>query len=156
MKCSQVQRKLSAYLDGEVADKERKVIEEHIKTCTHCSEELASLTELGTTLEGLEGIQVPAYFRTHVTQRIKDQISLQIPVIEKIRRMVFPIAATAAFVISLLFGNYIGRSLYRDVAEITPKESSEIAGVFGLNSLSEFPGGSLSDVYYNYVPGGDK
>ena len=156
MKCLQVQRKLSAYLDGEVADHEPKMIEEHIKTCTLCREELASLTELVTSLKSLEGIQVPAYFRTRIKQRIKDDISVQIPIFDKIRRMVFPLAATAALVISLLFGNYIGKSLYQNIAGITTEENSEIAGVFGFSSLSEFPEGSLSDVYYNYVPGGGK
>jgi anti-sigma factor (TIGR02949 family) len=156
MKCSQVQRKLSAYLDGEVTDNERKVIEEHIKTCTQCNEELTSLAELGTTLESLKGIQVPAYFRARLRQRIKDDISVQITIFDKIRRMVLPVAVTTALVVSLLCGSYIGRFLYENVVESTTKTDSEIAGVFGLSSFSEFPEGSLSDVYYNYVPGGDK
>ncbi|MGB3340442.1 MAG: zf-HC2 domain-containing protein [bacterium] len=155
MNCSQVQKRISAYLDGEIRDNERQLIEEHIKTCTQCSKELTALTELGTTLDTLKGIQVPTYFRAHVKQRIKDQAFVQIPFFEKIRRVVFPLAATAAIVVSLLFGNYIGKSLYQNVAEITTQENSEVAGVFGLSSLNEFPEGSLSNVYYNYVPGGD-
>lgn len=156
MKCSQVQNKLSAYIDGEISDKEKTFIEEHIRTCKKCSKELATLAELGTELNALGSMEVPVYFRTHVIQRIKDEISIQIPIIEKIQRAVFPLAATAALVVSLLFGNYLGKSLFQGVAETSPRQESEIAGVFGLSSLTEFPEGSLSDVFYNYVPGGDK
>ena len=155
MKCSQVQEKLSAYLDREISNEEKGRIDDHIKTCKICREELASLTELNSTLDTLESIEIPPYFRTRVKQRIKDHAS-QIPVIERIRRIFFPLVTTAVLVISLLVGNYIGRSLYQDIAESSIQESSEIAGTFGLGSLSEFPEGSLSDVFYDYVPGGDQ
>ena len=156
MKCSQVLNKLSAYLDGEISEKEKKLIEDHLNTCKKCSAELASFAELNNTLKIVKDIEIPAYFRTHVKQRIKDQTLIRVPFLEKIRRVVFPISVTAALVISLLFGNFIGRSLFQNVTEVSTQESSEIAGVFGFSSLSEFPEGSLSDVFYDYVPGGNK
>ena len=156
MKCSQVQKKLSAYLDSEISVKEKELIEEHMRNCPECCEEIAFLTELGSTLNTVEEIEVPAYFRTRVKQRIKDQSSMPIPIAEKIRRVIFPLAATAALVTSLLLGNYIGRSLYQNITETTVQENSEIAGTLGFSSFNEFPEGSLSDVFYDYVPGGDK
>jgi anti-sigma factor RsiW len=155
MNCSQVQKRLSAYIDGEITEKERILISKHLGSCPSCTEELNAIKALGTVMNDLDHITVPAYFRAHVKQRIKDQGSRPLPIIEIIRRAVFPVTTTAALIISILIGNFIGKTLYRDVAEIPAQEDSEIAGTFGLTSMNEFPEGSLSNVYYEYVPGGN-
>ena len=44
MECKKVEGLLTAYLDGEVTDKERQDIEQHLSGCQRCSDELIAMT----------------------------------------------------------------------------------------------------------------
>lgn len=50
MKCSQIQKRFSDYLIGEIDDNTRKEIQEHVTTCDSCRKELESLSAIWTKL----------------------------------------------------------------------------------------------------------
>ena len=45
MKCSEVSKRIVAYIDGEVGEKERRAIEIHLRQCPSCSEEFKELKQ---------------------------------------------------------------------------------------------------------------
>ncbi len=57
--CGEVERRLSAFLDGELGDLDRLGIERHLEFCGNCRRELEFLTEASGFLR-LEGRSVPA------------------------------------------------------------------------------------------------
>ena len=53
MKCNQMKKRFSDYLIGEIDDKTRKEIQEHVTSCGSCREELENLSAIWTKLEVL-------------------------------------------------------------------------------------------------------
>jgi hypothetical protein len=62
---------LSAYIDGEVAEQERQMIEEHISVCPDCQETVTGFTKLHALYQELEIAEAPPGFRQRVTQRLE-------------------------------------------------------------------------------------
>lgn len=155
MNCAEVRKKLSRYLDQEVCPEDRKALAGHLEACRACQAELASLSRVGDLLgDALEGIEVTPFFMARLRQRLREQAQ-PATFVEKFRRVALAAATALGVVASLLIGNQAGRTLYRSItsAEATPEV--EAADVFGLGSYSEFSDGSLSDVYYQLVAGGN-
>jgi anti-sigma factor RsiW len=154
MKCSQVRRKLSAYLDGEVSERDKKEIDGHLQQCKGCQEELAALSGVSDSLGIMAGMEPPSYFMTRVRQCIREEVKPR-PFLGKVRSIVFSAATAFAVVVSLLIGNQVGRILYQSVAATGESQTAETTDVFGLGTLDEFPDGSLSDIYNELVAGGN-
>jgi anti-sigma factor RsiW len=154
MKCSQVRRKLSAYLDGEVPDKDRAQISGHLQHCRGCQDELTALAGVSDALGILQGMEVPPYFMTRLRQQIKENARAR-PFVERIRSIAITAATAVAVIVSFFVGNQFGRILYKSVTATAVSETAEATDVFGLDTLEEFPGGSLSDIYNELVAGGN-
>ena len=158
MKCSQIKKRLSAYLDREIIDNEKRVIMEHLRVCAVCQEELATLSEVRESLGVLHGIDVPPYFMTRLKQRIKDgQVETfeQIPFLAKIKRLAVSAATAVAVVASLFAGSQMGKTLYQEIADDSRQAGIEAMDVLGLGTFDTFPEGSFSEIYDELVVGGN-
>ncbi len=58
MKCEQIEELLSPYLEDELSREERRVVEEHVKSCESCSLLLSSLEETTESLGRLPELKV--------------------------------------------------------------------------------------------------
>ena len=56
MKCRNVQKKLSAYQDGELEPREQEQVRSHLLSCQVCREQFAEFERVWQTLGGLEEI----------------------------------------------------------------------------------------------------
>lgn len=56
MKCNDTERLITASLDGELTDKERSEIIEHLSTCQHCRDEMASTSDFISMLHSTSEI----------------------------------------------------------------------------------------------------
>ncbi len=77
MKHEEIKKLIGAYVDGELHGKEKKTVEEHIKTCAECARECAYIKKLNEKIRE-DGIQLPAdaywdTFPRRVMERLKDQ-----------------------------------------------------------------------------------
>ncbi|KPJ74000.1 hypothetical protein AMJ52_02345 [candidate division TA06 bacterium DG_78] len=158
MKCSEIKRKLSAFLDGEVSEEEKQIILEHLNTCDRCRKEFEALSQVSEVLEVIDEIQVSPFFVTHLKQRITGQKAksrVHIPFVEWIRRAAVPITAVVLIIISFLVGSNLGKVLHREHAENMAESETDITSVLGVSSLAEFPEGSLGWAYDNLLIGGE-
>jgi predicted anti-sigma-YlaC factor YlaD len=153
MKCSTIQRKLSAYMDAEVSEQERTIISEHLASCPECQRILQVLTKMREELNLVPGIQSPPYFYTRLKQRMIDE-SRSISVLEKIRRFVLPGFATVLTLASLLLGNFMARAIYNGITETGV--STETTNVLGIDAFDQFPEGSVSNLYCELLSGGEE
>lgn len=154
MRCPQVKRNLSAYVDGEVSDSDKKFISEHLKHCPECHKEMTALTNVVAAMNILQGAEVPLFFMTRLKQRLQEEAG-PLPVLVKIRKFMLSAASVLAMVVSLLIGNQIGRILYYSIAETSVEQSSGTTDILGLGTFEEFPNGSLSDMYNELLAGGN-
>ncbi len=154
MKCSRIERKLSAYLDGEMPEQKRAVISEHLKQCEGCRAKLSGFRAIADALDTIEDMEAPPYFTTRLRQRLTEQ-KRTLPLLQRIRSLAVTAATTVAVVGSLFIGNQAGRILYQSITLIREPVMSETSEVFGLGAFEEFPDGSLSDIYNELITGGN-
>ncbi len=77
MKCYDVRKRLSHYIDGMLEDKMRDIIEEHLASCKDCSEELEGLRIAIEGLKGLHEVEVPEDFLERVRERIEQESAVK-------------------------------------------------------------------------------
>lgn len=73
MKCKQVQKILSEYLDGIVSEKKKRQIQQHLEICRDCSEQLRLLEKTVNLLRQVPEVCVPANFVSGVMEKIQEK-----------------------------------------------------------------------------------
>ena len=84
-----IRHKLSEYIDGAVTPLERAAIDEHLKTCTTCSDALAGLRKTIEQVKQIEEVEAPVW----LTQKIMANVRAEAE--EKkglFRRLFYPLA----------------------------------------------------------------
>jgi hypothetical protein len=71
MKCSGVERKISAYLDEELESGMRESIETHLNRCGQCRKRVEGLRELDALLQGLPRVHVAAEFADKLVLKVR-------------------------------------------------------------------------------------
>ncbi|MGE5404501.1 MAG: anti-sigma factor family protein [Candidatus Saccharibacteria bacterium] len=124
MKCQDARELLSPYIDNEVTEKEKIMLEEHLSVCAHCNKELAELRSMVDCLHQLGELQAPTGFMTELHSRL---LEVKVVPFESKKTAVTPkprwIAASVAG-IAMALGVYIS-----SVMPITPV-LDKIAGIF--------------------------
>ena len=105
MNCDGVSNLLSAYVDGELSPGELLRVEEHLRRCHACADEVDSLRQTIALVASLEEVEVPASFQVQLHERL---VALGPPVAavrrapaapvwqRNVRRWAMPAAAAAA------------------------------------------------------------
>ena len=73
MECSDVQEKLSAYVDGMVSSEEKMFIDGHLKVCQKCNDSLADLKKTLGYVRDLEEIEPPPWLVQKVMARVRGE-----------------------------------------------------------------------------------
>ncbi|UCC13053.1 MAG: zf-HC2 domain-containing protein [candidate division WOR-3 bacterium] len=157
MKCSQVKKKLTAYIDGEISENEQAIISEHVKSCASCRQELEELAAVTRTLDEVVDVEVTPYFRAHLKTRLREEKADEekpFPFLEWIRRATIPVAAAALFLFSIVAGGQLGRSIYQATAQTTRVQAAEIDYITGLGGFEEMSDVSFSAIYEDLYTGG--
>ncbi len=68
--CREIQRELSAYLDGELTPSLRAEVETHLASCTQCQRELLEMKTLATGVAALPNLEPPPRFLAEVRRKI--------------------------------------------------------------------------------------
>jgi hypothetical protein len=107
MQCRDVREQLGLYLDGEIQEEARAIVEAHLARCPACSKELRSLRSVASALAPRESAVVPAALWTAIEERL-DQAATAAPrpsaAPRTIRLLRRPIAAAASIVLAVGLG----------------------------------------------------
>ena len=77
MRCSEVRKNLSAFLDGEMDEKEQLEIKAHLKDCSSCSRERELLRQSWEMLSEWKDIEPSSHFKTNFWRRVREQESIK-------------------------------------------------------------------------------
>jgi anti-sigma factor RsiW len=157
MKCTQVIRRLSAYLDREVSNEDKALISRHLDTCPGCRQELERLTRLSGYLALIEDVEVQPYFMTRLRQRIADREAKHAApwwFSEWIRRAAIPVAAAAVLILTALTGSYFGKAVYHWKTGGESGAVMEVANHAGSVLFNESPKSSLGQFTNQLCEGG--
>jgi anti-sigma factor RsiW len=115
MKCRRVQRKLSAYQDGELTPLEQEEISRHLVICRPCRKEYEKLEQVWQTLGEQEEISPGPWFYPQLVRKLKEPRKRGLfPTLEHIFQTIgVPAIASIILVIGLAAGSYLGSNLAR-------------------------------------------
>ena len=71
MSCKDIERKLSAYLEGIVSSEEKKQIENHLSSCQMCRRAFEELKRTVALVKGLEQVESPPWFTQKIMSRVR-------------------------------------------------------------------------------------
>lgn len=104
MGCSDIQQRLSAYIEGSVSSEEAGLIEEHLKACQQCSESLADLKKTLEYVQNLEEIEPPPWLKQKVMARVRSEAEAKRGILQRVfypLHIKLPIEALAVIVIAV-------------------------------------------------------
>ena len=150
MNCRHTKSRLSRYLDGEMSVTERERIESHVNACPACRK---ALEQLQSVSESLAQLPSPPDVPQGFAERLRSLAAQQAPVQQAIlsfhdlltRPMRF--AAAAVLMLGLGLGAVLSLDLNRTGAAQKNQAATDPAAVYGLDVLTDAPGGSLADAY---------
>ena len=151
MNCRYTQSKLSRYLDREMSVAQRQLVESHVEACGSCRNALECLQAASEALAQLPAPpDVPRGFAERLRSLAAQQAPVQPSIISFRDLLTRPMRFAAAAMLMLGLGIGAVLSLDLNRASGTAKESQTAAdptAVYGLDVLTDAPGGSLADAY---------
>ena len=151
MTCKQVQKKLSAFIDNELNQERANLIHEHLKDCPKCAEELEAINSVWDFMETGEQVEPSPYFWTRLSAEIthrEREDRLKQNFWRKLLSNPVPLAAAAALIVGLIFGNFVGKALYPTEVYANGNGPEE---ALALNTFDDLPSGSLGEAYYSLL-----
>ncbi len=154
--CLKYQKRLGAYLDGELSKRKRTSLEKHLANCSSCRTTLDSLRHVETALFSLDVPAVPADLTLQILTEARAQKKRNIE--ENQSRSWWELlpqqlgelrgATMAALIIGLTMGTFMGWTTYWDERTAQPSTiKAENKGVenpfYALDVLSSAPEGSI-------------
>jgi anti-sigma factor RsiW len=154
MRCRRIQKKFSAYQDGEIASEERKRIAAHLEGCPACRSTYAELEQVWQSLEEIPEIEVSAGFERRLSARINalpvPGSWWRFPWVDWIYRG-YPAPAMAAVVllVGTLLGGYLGNAVMSGFTS-APAQVQALrtdTNIVSFRVFSAAPPGTLGDGY---------
>jgi hypothetical protein len=73
VKCKDIKELLPSYLDDFLEPEKKKIIEEHLCSCSQCSKELADLKKAMQMLQEIEEVDTPPWFKQQIMARVRQE-----------------------------------------------------------------------------------
>jgi anti-sigma factor RsiW len=117
MKCTRIRELLSNNLDNELSENELQVVSEHLKVCSECREFFEKIKTIDAEITRLEPRVVPENFSRKVIESLnkkQSEIIIQGSMFWKLKYAAAYGAVAGVVLLSLFFGNFIGRFLFKE------------------------------------------
>jgi len=107
MECKATEKKLIFYIENTLPKGESSVVQDHLSTCSACSQKLAYLQETLSYIETEKALTPKPFLYTRTIGRMQQQV-----VPEKLGgvKWLKPLAVAAALLVGLFFGFWMGQS----------------------------------------------
>ncbi len=155
MNCRSTQSKLNRYLDGELSVRDRDPVEQHLRKCLSCRNELERLRVAADVMAALpEPPEVPALFAERVMSRAARNVSRRGRLLGFWQSVSPPMRIAAAAVLVIGLGVGIGMGWQTSIpptVQAAETAQSNALDAYQLEYLNEAPSGSLADNYLTLV-----
>ena len=163
MKCSQVEKRLSAFQDGELDPQEQERVKGHLESCSACRDRYEGMEKVWQALGDCQEIIPDPGFYGQLVKKINESNRASSPTGFRWLFQGFSSSwATSTLLIAgILIGAYLGSLLGR--SDLFPLQPSQAVGpraaseVFSLKAFDPLPPGTLGDKYIRMATyeGGD-
>jgi len=155
MKCKRIRRKLVAYLDGELREKQKLLIKEHLTECPECKKEADLLNKSFYLLKDQQRLKPSQGFEASLWERIHSSGERKLLPQAIFRRLVhaaLPAAVAAVLIIGVLVGSSVEKIIPSETVKL---EEERYLTSIGLDSFQDLPSGSLPEIYLNLASAGE-
>jgi len=153
MKCSQVQKRLSAFQDGELKPQEQEGVSDHLESCSACREQYAEMEKIWQALGDLKEVLPEPGFYDQLVKKINERQANLFPVGFQWLFQFFssPWATSTLLIVGILIGTFLGNILAK--SELFPFQQNQAVHsqaaieVFSLKAFDPIPPDTLADKY---------
>jgi anti-sigma factor RsiW len=153
MKCRKIQKRLSAYQDGELRSVEQERVKIHLMDCPECRREYIELQRIWHVLGELPDIQPASGFHLQVRGKISGLKEAHfIPRLRQVFKLLpSPLAMATLLLVGLVMGTYLGKLLFEESLSSfqgsQPSYAQEHVSLASIRSFDTVPPGTLAHGY---------
>jgi anti-sigma factor RsiW len=164
--CARNRKRLNAYIDEELPKRSRNEVERHLAVCESCRTVLDGLRGLGPYLQMLDAPPVPVALTSRILseassrqkRRGKEPVWLGWKALLS-QPWFVPGATTAALVVGLTMGAWMGWTSYRDAGSgqllaVAKKTDGSASSLYAFDVLSAEPRGSIEAATLAFLENG--
>ena len=140
MKCSETQKLISPYVDGELTEGKQRELESHIKDCERCRTEMEEIRKLRQLFVNTEKFEAPYGFQARVMANVSAPKTGWHPRISIPVRLAEAVIVLVLISVGILSGGLIGKGL------APAKAGNEMASLH-LDIFNSVPPGTLGGAY---------
>jgi predicted anti-sigma-YlaC factor YlaD len=140
MRCKKAKELISPYMDGELSEGEREMIESHMKDCGNCRAEFEEIQHLHNLFAGTERFNAPYGFSTRILANRETKTRRKELLVPLFARFAGVVAVLMIIGIGIVSGRFIGRSF-------SFQKAGNIAAFFSLDIFNATPPDSVGGVY---------
>jgi len=162
MKCSQIRKMFSPYMDNELAPDELKLFTSHIQECPACKEELEETQNMHQLFACAERFEAPFGFATRVMAHLEEieeaGLFSRLWRLLTSRPLFLRTVEVAFALVIMLIGVMSGNMLVGDrmSGNVTSETQAAVRETFSLDLLQATPRDSIGGVYATLVEGADE
>jgi predicted anti-sigma-YlaC factor YlaD len=147
MRCSEIQRKLSPYIDNEMTDPQKKEIKNHLAICENCQRDYQDLLESWELLDALPKPEPAPFLYTRIQTRLSEKSKGK--QYGRLERFFVPLSATAAVIIGIVIGSIVGAN--GEVSNTVSTSGNGVVSPIDLSAFDDMPESSLGQIYYDFT-----
>ena len=157
MKCSQVQKRLSAFQDGELNPQGQERVSDHLESCSACRERYAEMEKVWQALGDFKEILPERGFYGQLVKKINESNETRFPAGFQWLFQFFssPWATSTLLIVGILIGTFLGNFLVgSDLFPFRPgmaNKSPEAVEVASFRVFDPVPPGTLGEGYMRMV-----
>jgi anti-sigma factor RsiW len=145
MKCPQVRKMLSQYMDGELNPDEKKDFDSHIQSCASCRERLEETRALHGLFASAERFPAPYGFATRVLANLEEKGGSRLRSLLSIRPFFLRTAQVAFALVVMIIGITSGNLLL--AKRTAPIGQTAVQETFSLDLFQATPPDSIGGIY---------
>jgi anti-sigma factor RsiW len=156
MKCSQITKIISRYIDHELGPEERRLFELHIRDCSGCRHELEEVQAVHELFASAERFPAPYGFATRVMANLEAKEPSWLWQLFTLRPFFLRTVEVAFALIIMIIGVVSGNLLVADRTSGRQAVQTTVQESFSLDLFQATPPDSVGGAYVRLVGAGDE
>jgi anti-sigma factor RsiW len=141
MNCKEAQKRVSAYLDGELQPQQSRLLTEHLATCAACCRVKVQLQSAYSRLAEEEPLPADPFMVTRVRAALTNSAGAGKKRLQSTYRLLLPVSVAAGLLLGLVLGQQLSANWPAESASIVAAESLEAS------LINQVPASTLTTSY---------
>ena len=156
MKCSQIEKMISRYVDNDLGPEEKRLFELHIQDCSGCKHELEEIRGVHQMFVSAERFPAPYGFTTRVMANLEAKEPSWLWQLFTLRPFVLRTVEVAFALIIMIIGVFSGNLLVADRTSGRQAVQATVQESFSLDLFQATPPDSVGGAYVRLMGAGDE